>query len=340
MRRKGKIMKRRKILVSILISILLLIVGAVPAFAATIPEDQLGWRSYNAEDGTKYVVITECICEDPVWEFPAEIDGKPVLKIEQLHPDDASFSNTTTKEIIIPEGVEEINYAFVSYFALEKVTLPESLKKISWSCFRGCSALKEINLPEGLEVIDYDAFSYCKALEAVKIPDSVTELGKQAFFNCTSLKEVTLGAGIKEIPDSAFDECMALTSIVIPEGVERIGEYAFDGSLKTVTLPKSLTYVDRSGFIFGNLEKVVYNGTKEEFGQIESYDDEIRFIQCPIEYADGTIGGTDISQNSGSSDGEKSGTVLFVTITVIVILVLVSASAFFIARRNKQAKQK
>ena len=333
-------MKRRKILVSILISILLLIVGAVPAFAATIPEDQLGWRSYNAEDGTKYVVITECICEDPVWEFPAEIDGKPVLKIEQLHPDDASFSNTTTKEIIIPEGVEEINYAFVSYFALEKVTLPESLKKISWSCFRGCSALKEINLPEGLEVIDYDAFSYCKALEAVKIPDSVTELGEQAFFNCTSLKEVTLGAGIKEIPDSAFDECTALTSIVIPEGVERIGEYAFDGSLKTVTLPKSLTYVDRSGFIFGNLEKVVYNGTEEEFEQIESYDDEIRFIQCPIEYADGTIGGTDISQNSGSSDGEKSGTVLFVTITVIVILVLVSASAFFIARRNKQAKQK
>lgn len=335
-----KIMKRRKILVSILISILLLIVGAVPAFAATIPEDQLGWRSYNAEDGTKYVVITECICEDPVWEFPAEIDGKPVLKIEQLHPDDASFSNTTTKEIIIPEGVEEIHYAFVSYFALEKVTLPQSLKKIGWSCFRGCSALKEINLPEGLEVIDYDAFSYCKALEAVKIPDSVTELGKQAFFNCTSLKEVTLGAGIKEIPDSAFDECMALTSIVIPEGVERIGEYAFDGSLKTVTLPKSLTYVDRSGFIFGNLEKVVYNGTEEEFEQIESYDDEIRFIQCPIEYADGTIGGTDISQNSGSSDGEKSGTVLFVTITVIVILVLVSASAFFIARRNKQAKQK
>ena len=333
-------MKRRKILVSILISILLLIVGAVPAFAATIPEDQLGWRSYNAEDGTKYVVITECICEDPVWEFPAEIDGKPVLKIEQLHPDDASFSNTTTKEIIIPEGVEEIHYAFVSYFALEKVTLPQSLKKIGWSCFRGCSALKEINLPEGLEVIDYDAFSYCKALEAVKIPDSVTELGKQAFFNCTSLKEVTLGAGIKEIPDSAFDECMALTSIVIPEGVERIGEYAFDGSLKTVTLPKSLTYVDRSGFIFGNLEKVVYNGTEEEFEQIESYDDEIRFIQCPIEYADGTIGGTDISQNSGSSDGEKSGTVLFVTITVIVILVLVSASAFFIARRNKQAKQK
>lgn len=179
-----------------------------------------------------------------------------------------------------------------------------------------------------------------KVLEAVKIPDSVTELGKQAFFNCTSLKEVTLGAGIKEIPDSAFDECTALTSIVIPEGVERIGEYAFDGSLKTVTLPKSLTYVDRSGFIFGNLEKVVYNGTEEEFEQIESYDDEIRFIQCPIEYADGTIGGTDISQNSGSSDGEKSGTVLFVAITVIVILVLVSASAFFIARRNKQAKQK
>ena len=236
--------------------------------------------------------------------------------------------------------MEEIHYAFVSYFALEKVTLPQSLKKIGWSCFRGCSALKEINLPEGLEVIDYDVFSYCKALEAVKIPDSVTELGEQAFFNCTSLKGVTLGAGIKEIPDSAFDECMALTSIVIPEGVERIGEYAFDGSLKTVTLPKSLTYVDRSGFIFGNLEKVVYNGTEEEFEQIESYDDEIRFIQCPIEYADGTIGGTDISQNSGSSDGEKSGTVLFVTITVIVILVLVSASAFFIARRNKQAKQK
>ena len=134
---------------------------------------------------------------------------------------------------------------------------------------------------------------------------------------------------LKKIEDHGLD-MMKLVSV----------EYAFDGSLKTVTLPKSLTYVDRSGFIFGNLEKVVYNGTEEEFEQIESYDDEIRFIQCPIEYADGTIGGTDISQNSGSSDGEKSGTVLFVAITVIVILVLVSASAFFIARRNKQAKQK
>lgn len=269
-------MKPTKIFVSVFISILFLFTAAVPAFAEPLPEEQLRWKIYRADDGTEYAVITGCSSEDPVWEFPAEIDGKPVLKIEQLHPDDASFSNTTTKEIIIPEGVEEIHYAFVSYFALEKVTLPQSLKKIGWSCFRGCSALKEINLPEGLEVIDYDAFSYCKALEAVKIPDSVTELGKQAFFNCTSLKEVTLGAGIKEIPDSAFDECMALTSIVIPEGVERIGEYAFDGSLKTVTLPKSLTYVDRSGFIFGNLEKVVsaFSGGSKEFYELEGFSGE------------------------------------------------------------------
>ena len=107
--------------------------------------------------------------------------------------------------------------------------------------------------------------------------------------------------------------------------------------------------------IFGNLEKVVYNGTKEEFGQIESYDDEIRFIQCPIEYTGGTIDGaslsddpaftgdsgsdgTDSPHNGGSSDGEKRGSATSVIIAVIVILVLGGTVAFFVIKRNKQAK--
>ena len=161
--------------------------------------------------------------------------------------------------------MQEINYAFAMYTALEKVTLPQSLKSIGMYSFYNCSALKEINFPAGLETIGSDAFDGCKQLETVSLPDSVTKLGEYAFSGCASLKELRLSAGIKQIPEYAFDGCTSLTSVVIPEGVERIGISAFDDSLKTITLPKSLTYVDMNGFAYSDLEKVIYNGTKQEF---------------------------------------------------------------------------
>lgn len=285
-------------------------------------------------------MITGCTSKDPVWEFPATIDGKPVLRLDTLTSleSDPAFSDTTTKEIIVPEGVQEINYAFAMYTALEKVTLPQSLKSIGMYSFYNCSALKEINFPAGLETIGSDAFDGCKQLETVSLPDSVTKLGEYAFSGCASLKELRLSAGIKQIPEYAFDGCTSLTSVVIPEGVERIGTFAFDDSLKTITLPKSLTYVDMNGFAYSDLEKVIYNGTKQEFEKIDSYMDQLNSIECPIEYNGGTSG--DPSQKGGPADGKTNVWVpIIIGIVVIVLAAGGSVAVFLFMKRKNNANR-
>lgn len=333
-------MKHKKIWLSACILLLSLFtsMAAVPAFAEAIPESELRWKSCQTEDGKKGVAITGCTSEEAVWEFPSEIGGESVLRIEQLHPNDPTYFNTTTKEIVIPEGVVEIDYAFAGYSALEKVTLPQSLKSIGLGCFTGCSSLKEINLPNGLESIGYEAFSYCKSLERMVIPDSVTELGTDVFLFCESLKDVTLSAGLKEIPDNTFYMCKSLNSIVIPEGIERIGESVFDSDLKTVTLPESLTYVDNSGLKCGSLEKIVYNGTKAEFFQIGFYNDQMKYIGCPIECTDGTMIGYDLKESGGTSDGKYAAKAI-VAVVVIVLAVGGSVAAFLLIKRGKPTKQ-
>lgn len=325
---------------TLLLSVLLLSTAALPVLAEPIPADALRWKSYTAEDGTEGVMITGYTGKDPVWEFPATIDGKPVLRLDTLHSleSDPAFSDTTTKEIIVPEGVQEINYAFAMYTALEKVTLPQSLKSIGMYSFYNCSALKEINFPAGLETIGSDAFDGCKQLETVSLPDSVTKLGEYAFSGCASLKELRLSAGIKQIPEYAFDGCTSLTSVVIPEGVERIGISAFDDSLKTITLPKSLTYVDMNGFAYSDLEKVIYNGTKQEFEKIDSYMDQLNSIECPIEYNGGTSG--DPSQNGGPADGETNVWVpIIIGIVVIVLAAGGSVAVFLFMKRKNNANR-
>ena len=322
-----------KKLLTVLISVLFSasFTAALPVRAEPVSEDTLRWRAYETDSGTEGVMITGCTSEAPVWEFPSIIDGKPVLRLETLHSleSDPAYSNTTTKEIIVPEGVEEIDYAFAMYKALEKVTLPQSLKLIGRSSFYHCSSLKEINFPEGLEIVDSNAFEGCSRLETVTLPHSVTKLGEYAFGNCESLKELTLSAGIKQIPPYAFDGCTSLTSVVIPEGVERIGTFSFEDGLKMVTLPASLTYVDMNGFPYDSLEKLLYNGTKQEFGQILSYNDQIGRIKCPVECSDGTI-------NGGPSDGESNSAPIAITVVVIVLAAGGGIAAYFLLKRKKK----
>ena len=80
--------------------------------------------------------------------------------------------------------------------------------------------------------------------------------------------------GIDSIRQYAFYET-DLTEIVIPEGVTSIYSRAF-GSCKDllfVTLPHSIDFIDRAVFIGCHaLAEIRYNGTIEEWNQIDRYD--------------------------------------------------------------------
>ena len=119
---------------------------------------------------------------------------------------------------------------------LQRITLPDSLKRIGDRAFFGCAGLKEITIPDGCEEIGESAFEGCN-LSAVRLPDSVTVLGKGAFAVCGyMLSEVKLSAGLTEIPDKAFCGIGTLDSVEIPAGVKAIGSEAFDRVNRLIVL--------------------------------------------------------------------------------------------------------
>ena len=110
---------------------------------------------------------------------------------------------------------------------LEKIELPNGLKKIGISCFENSKNLKQISFGNGLLQIEAKAFKNCKALINVFFPDSLTNLDTYCFAGCSSLEEIKFGKGVKFVGNNAFFECSSLRKI-FSENIEVLGNSAFE----------------------------------------------------------------------------------------------------------------
>ena len=171
-------------------------------------------------------------------------------------------------EIVIPEGIDSIQYAtFFNCHALERVTLPQSVTDIAADAFYNCTALTDINLHSGIEYIDEYAFDSCEnikptVMENTYAYDWCVENGLQyvvngvytpeytpaEYFTTETLEDGTLSiigytgtatkilippqmneTPVTDIAADAFSFCEEITSVTLPEGVKTIGCYAFNG---------------------------------------------------------------------------------------------------------------
>ena len=90
--------------------------------------------------------------------IPAELDGHPVTAIA--------------------------DEAFMDWYGLESVVIPETVTAIGDRAFMGCSNLESVDLAEGLRTIGEQAF-FWTSLRKVIIPDSVISFGRNAFVPCS-----------------------------------------------------------------------------------------------------------------------------------------------------------
>lgn len=171
--------------------------------------------------------------------------------------------------ITIPEriGGHVINYvcdsAFYNCKELEKVILPNGIKRIGRQAFYGCSMLKEVVMPGSVINIGDQAFEGTRVLEDGKlerisghmlvsvsketkgeysVPESVTVIAEHAFKNCTKLKKIVVHDGVTNIGLCAFSGCSALKEIVLPKSIKELGFGAFSGcsSLVNVVVPEGV----------------------------------------------------------------------------------------------------
>lgn len=179
--------------------------------------------------------------------------------------------------------IDEIpNEAFNGRWAIDKVLLPPTLKKIGTYAFQG-TALTSVNIPDNVETIEGYAFSNARQLQEVHLPDSLTSLGRYAFSACRSLRTVKIPTKLKEIPWYTFDGCKSLQSVELHDSITGIGDYSFRNcNLREITLPKSTTWV--GGYAFNgnsNLSKVTLNEGLIDIWAYAFQDTAIDTLNCP-----------------------------------------------------------
>ena len=170
----------------------------------------------------------------------------------------------------IPASVEAIGeYAFKQCCQhLERIVVPEGVKRINSHAFSQCINQKEISLPASLESMGYGMFNDCMSLESVTIPRNVSEIqgnDRSTYWNpfsgCYNQKEVKVDKrnrtfdsrnNSNAIIHSGTDVLMAgCGTSFIPEGVKAIDDNAFHGSaLPAIRIPKSVRRIGSGAFLY------------------------------------------------------------------------------------------
>jgi len=210
------------------------------------------WGSYGQDGMIKRAVIGEgivklegnyfCLCKG----FDTAVLSDTVESITGTF-----FNCSSLRTVIMSENIKSIGKETFAYcYALEDISLPESLTFIGENAFRSCRNLKQVYIPDSIKSIESGVFAYCNALESVEfaedleeigregfrnctslesfvMPDTVVSMGSYAFYGCRSLTEIKLSDSLRGISSSAFEKCTSLKKITIPEKVVVLGDYAF-----------------------------------------------------------------------------------------------------------------
>ena len=140
---------------------------------------------------------------------------------------------------------------------IQKLTMPDSINRISEYAFANCTKLSDVKLSKNLKTLGYSAFRECDSLEAIEIPKSLTTTITYNYYqydgpfhNCDGLKSVTFEEGTTKIPRYLFYYCTGLEEIEIPDTVTTIEEYAFGccSNLRSVKMSDNVTLIDKCAF--------------------------------------------------------------------------------------------
>lgn len=198
---------------------------------------------------------------------------------------DYIYQNVRYKEIsdlnINTEGIPI--YAFTNY-NFNEVNI-QKCKKIE-NCAFYKSSVNKFSIDDNIEYIGYNA-----------LPHNLNI--KSGYFDIEGNEELIL-AQIKKgdkpkisdktkiIYQNASRDNDMIKELIIPEGVTMIGSCAFSNcrNLKVVVLPKTLKYIEERAFYDTEIERLYYNGTKDDYDKIIINDldwDYMEWLSRPIE---------------------------------------------------------
>ena len=239
----------------------------------TLPDgiETIGDYAFYCCKGIRSLVLPDSLTKLGISAFSGIESLATVTMTASVKNYENAFSFTALTEVVVPEGVENLDSTFSACPKLLSVTLPSTLKSCTGT-FLGCPNLIIITLPDALKTIGASFAKNCASLTEITIPDSVTKIEKSAFEGCKNLTAVKLPRGLRELEYyafqstairelelpgslenwefSSFSGCEKLTSVVIGEGVTKVPKYALQycTSLSKITLPSTLETLEDYAF--------------------------------------------------------------------------------------------
>lgn len=108
----------------------------------------------------------------------------------------------------------------------EEYVVAEGCRGIIGGAFYECKARKVV-LPQS--VIGIDEYAFCLSdLEEINLPEGIVLINEQAFAG-TRISEVVLPGALENVADGLFAGCASLRSVTLPASVTLIGRIAFYG---------------------------------------------------------------------------------------------------------------
>lgn len=107
------------------------------------------------------------------------------------------------------------------------VILPNTIEELAPKSFSGCS-IRHVKLPEHLEIIPEFAFAHSNIL-TMELPSNLVSIERMAFYACNKLRSVCCnGNHLRRIDDSAFANCSNLRMINLGIMPKQIADNAFE----------------------------------------------------------------------------------------------------------------
>ena len=191
-----------------------------------------------AEGNSKYEVVDGVLYTDgnKLVAFPEDREGTFIIPSNIEIIGEQAFRDTSLKSITIPGTVRVVEeHAFFGGHSLEEVVIEEGVEELNQYAFRDCTALRKITIPGSVKELGAGAFLECTGLEDVLIEDGTGKLGDNCFQGCTSLSHILIPSSVKVIGEFAFYDCGSL-EVVGVSGDCQIDPTAFSAEVQIVRL--------------------------------------------------------------------------------------------------------
>lgn len=169
------------------------------------------------------------------------------------------FMGCALTEIEFPEGLEEIGeWAFRAYSTtdqvrrneIEKIELPDSVKRIGSLVFAGCDRLAEIKLPDDMDYFGSGVFS-STAWADTQPQEGPLMIGDILYGYGGEIEgSYTIPDGVRLLAVSALGTQPKLTELIIPAGIKISGNLGSMRSLQKLVLPSDLKVLPDSSCIY------------------------------------------------------------------------------------------